>query len=80
MNLVISTRIITHLKKSFIVVVLILSGCLTDREEMLSKPSRKKPYPGMMTRPSEDNRRAIMSGEQPNWETDERYGIRLKDW
>lgn len=68
------------MKRVIIVAVMILSGCSTDNAESLPKISESKPYPGITTKPSADNRRAIMSGERPDWEADERHGVRVIGW
>lgn len=68
------------MKRTFIVAVLIFSGCSTDSAKPLSKPSKSKPYPGIMTKPSADNRRAIMSNDRPDWEADERHEVRIIGW
>ncbi|WP_336804100.1 hypothetical protein [Erwinia aphidicola] len=68
------------MKKVYIAALLILSGCSTDSTKPHPKSSDNKSYPGIMTRPSADNRRAIMSGERPDWEADKSRGVRVLDW
>jgi len=68
------------MKGTILFVVLIISGCSTDSADIFPRPSESKPYPGIMSKPSAENRRAIMSGERPDWNADENHGAQLLTW